>query len=191
MKGLISVTGAIGLTILLGACGNNSSSTSSTDSSTTKNDSTATAQNAQPQTMKSPEQDFVNYAVPANTTEMVWLREGMEKSGNKDIKTHAKMMLKDHQQLDEKVKAFLSTKGTNLTVPAVDTTNAVNINDKKGKDWDKAWVDKMVDDHSNLLDKLKASQKDVKDSSLLALINNTIPTVESHLAMAKTMKSKM
>jgi putative membrane protein len=191
MKGLISVAGAMGLMILLGACGNNNSGTSSTDSSTTKNDSTATAQNVQPQTTKSPEQEFVNYAVPANTTEMIWLREGVEKSGNKDIKNHAKMMLKDHQQLDEKVKAYLTTKGTNLTVPAVDTTNAVNINDKKGKDWDKAWVDKMVDDHSNLLDKLKSSQKDVKDSSLLALINNTIPTVESHLAMTKTMKSKM
>jgi putative membrane protein len=191
MKGLISVAGTIGIMILLGACGNNESTTSSTDSTTAKNDSTTTAQNTQPQSTKSPEQEFVNYAVPANTTEMIWLREGMEKSGNKDIKNHARMMLKDHQQLDEKVKAFLTTKGTNLTVPAVDTTNAVNINDKKGKDWDKAWVDKMVDDHSNLLDKLKSSQKDVKDSSLLALINNTIPTVESHLAMAKTMKSKM
>jgi putative membrane protein len=179
------------LTLLLGACGNNGSNTSSTDSSAAKTDTATTAQNTQAQQMKSPEQDFVNYAVPANTKEMVWLREGIAKSGNSDIKNHAKMMLKDHQQLDEKVKAYLSTKGTNLNVPAVDTTNAVNINDKKGKDWDKAWVDKMVDDHSELLDKLKSSQKDVKDSSLLTLINNTIPTVESHLAMAKTMKSKM
>jgi putative membrane protein len=191
MKGLISVAGSLSLTLLLGACGNNGSNTSSTDSSAAKTDTATTAQNTQAQQMKSPEQDFVNYAVPANTKEMVWLREGIAKSGNSDIKNHAKMMLKDHQQLDEKVKAYLSTKGTNLNVPAVDTTNAVNINDKKGKDWDKAWVDKMVDDHSELLDKLKSSQKDVKDSSLLTLINNTIPTVESHLAMAKTMKSKM
>ena len=191
MKGIISVAGAFSLMMLLGACGGNGSNTNSSDTSAARTDTAATAQAEQPKQTKSPEQEFVNYAVPANTTEMVWLREGMNKSGNKDIKSHAKMMLKDHQQLDEKVKTFLTTKGTYLNVPAVDTTNAVNINDKKGKDWDKAWVDKMVDDHSELLDKLKSSQKDVKDSSLLALINNTIPTVESHLAMAKSMKSKM
>jgi putative membrane protein len=191
MKGLISVAGVFSLMILLGACGNNASNSNSTDSSTAKTDTATTAQNTQPQQTKSPEQDFVNYAVPANTTEIVWLKEGIAKSGSPEIKSHAKMMLKDHQQLDEKVKSYLTTKGTSLTVPPVDTTNAVNINDKKGKDWDKAWVDKMVDDHSHLLDKLKSSQNDVKDSSLLALINNTIPTVESHLAMAKKMKSKM
>jgi putative membrane protein len=191
MKCTVFGAGILGFTMLLSSCGNNNTGTGSTDTTATKTDTAMTSQNTQPQAMKSPEQDFVNYAVPANTTEMVWLREGISKSDNKEIKNHAKMMLKDHEKLDDKVKAYLSTKGTSLTVPTVDTSNAVNINDKKGKDWDKAWVDKMVEDHSGLLDKLKTSQKDVKDSSLLTLINSTIPTVESHLAMAKSMQSKM
>ena len=179
--------GIFGLLMLLGACRGNDGSGTEADSTTAAK--TDTAQTAATPAAPSGEQNFVNYAVPGNTKEIIWLKAGVDK-GNKDIKSHAKMMLKDHQHLDTKVKDYLSTKGTGLSVPSVDTANVVTINDKKGKDWDKAWVDKMVEDHSDLLDKLQNSQKDVKDTSLLSLINNTIPVVQSHLAMAKAMQSK-
>jgi putative membrane protein len=180
--------------LMMVACGgsNSAGSTENSDSSsaTAKTDTMQVA--PQPQAGNpSPEQSFINYAVPGNTLEIVWLKAGMTKTANKDIKSHAKMMLKDHEQLDTKVKNYLTKNGSTLNVPAVDTTNAITINDKMGKDWDKAWVDKMVEDHSGLLDRLKNSQKDVKDTALLTLINNTIPVVESHLAMAKSMQVKM
>ena len=76
-------------------------------------------------------------------------------------------------------------------MPALDTANTVTINDKTGKDWDKAWADKMVDDHTALLDKLKKAKADVKDSALSKLITNTIPVVESHLAMSKKIQDKL
>ena len=60
-----------------------------------------------------------------------------------------------------------------------------------GNDWNKAWTDKMVDDHAGLLDKLKASSITVKDPELLAIINPTIKTVEGHLSMVKMLQGKM
>ena len=196
MKFVCTSASILGALMILGACGgSDSANTQNSDSSnaTTKTDTTQVA--AQPQTSNpgnpSPEQSFVNYAVPGNTLEIVWLRAGMTMTTNKEIKSHAKMMLKDHEQLDTKVKNYISKNGGSLNVPPVDTANTVTINDKTGKDWDKAWVDKMVEDHSGLLDRLKSSQKEVKDSALLTLINNTIPVVESHLAMAKSMQGKM
>src|SRR6185436_16156681 len=116
----------------------------------------------------SPEQDFLNFAVPANAKEIIWLKAGQAK-GSSGIKEHSKMMLADHKKLETTVKNYMSGK-TNLTMPVLDTANTVNINDKTGTDWDKAWADKMVDDHNALLEKLKKAQTDVKDADLNKII---------------------
>lgn len=139
-------------------------------------------------TASSAEQDFINFAIPANTKEILWLKAGLSK-GAGDIKEHSSMMLKDHNKLGETVKGWLS-KHPDIKVPTVDTANTVDINDKTGNDWNKAWVDKMVKDHNSLLEQLKISQSAVKDSSLSKIITSTIPVVESHVSMAKMMEQK-
>jgi putative membrane protein len=171
------------------ACNNSNNGNSTSDSATSKVDS-AKADTTITVSQSKNEQEFVNYAVPGNTKEIIWLEAGIKNGQNKELKNHAKMMLKDHQKLDETVKRYLSYH-SGLAVPAVDTSNVVNITAKKGKEWDKAWADKMVDDHSDLLGKLKQSQSDVKDTALLSIINSTVPVVESHLTMAKNLQTKL
>ncbi|HEY4148522.1 MAG TPA: DUF4142 domain-containing protein [Chitinophagaceae bacterium] len=170
----------------LAACNNNSGGTGGPDSTAS---AMKPADSSSMMAKSSPEQDFINVAVPGNTKEIIWMKAGIAKSASSDLKSHARMMLKDHEKLDATVKNYLSMH-TNIIAPTVDTTNTVTINDKTGKDWDKAWADKMVDDHQELLDKLKKAQKDVTDTALLAIVNNTIPVVESHLAMVKNLKNK-
>jgi len=171
------------------ACGSNGGNSTS-DSTATKTDSARVDSTTTSQARPSGEQDFINYAVPANTKEIIWLQAGIKQGQSKELKNHAKMMLKDHQKLDATVKNYLSSH-SNLSVPTVDTSNVVGLQDKKGKDWDKGWADQMVSDHSDLLTKLKQSQNDVRDTALASLINNTIPVVDSHLQMAKTLQGKL
>lgn len=141
-------------------------------------------------TGSSPEQDFLNFAIPANAKEIIWLNAGLAKGTSKDIKAHAAMMLKDHKKLGATVKEFMSKK-SNYTMPELDTANTVNIDDKTGADWDKAWTNKMVDDHNALLDKLKKAQDDVKDEDLKKIVTTTIPVVESHVTMVKDAQAKL
>ena len=171
----------------------NTTTTTMADSVSTTTNSATTADNSTtmntPTPALSPEQEFINYAVPGNTNEIIWLKAGVQK-GSKEVKDHASMMLKDHEALGTKVKGYLGGH-KDLVMPALDTANAVNINDKMGADWNKAWADKMAEDHTGLLEKLKTSSTTVKDPALLAIINPTIKTVESHLAMAKMLQGKM
>ncbi|MEP6713254.1 MAG: DUF4142 domain-containing protein [Ferruginibacter sp.] len=162
-------------------------SVSTTTNSATTTDNSATMNTPTPAVTA--EQEFINYAVPGNMNEIEWLKAGVQK-GSKEVKDHAAMMLKDHEGLGTKVKAYLDAH-KDLTMPTVDVANAVTINDKMGADWNKAWTDKMVDDHAGLLDKLKASSTTVKDDALLAIINPAIKTVEGHLAMVKMLQGKM
>jgi predicted outer membrane protein len=171
---------------LLSACGGSTNSNNSSDSSATMTNADSTTKASQ----NNGAQDFINYAVPGNTKEIIWLQAGIKDGHSKELKDHAKMMLVDHKKLDSTVSRYLSTH-QNLTAPVVDTANTVDITVKKGVAWDSAWAKKMVEDHSGLLEKLQNSQTVVKDTALLTIINNTIPVVQSHLAMAKSLQTKI
>ena len=134
----------------------------------------------------SAEQDFINYAVPKNTKEIMWLKAGTMK-GNKEIKDHSVMMLKDHNKLAMQIKDWMGN-NTNIMMPALDTANEVNINDKMGNDWNKAWVEKSIADHIEILDHLKSAKTAVTNADLNKIITNIIPVVESHLNMSNMMR---
>jgi len=199
MKFSIRTSAILAAAITIYSCNNaGTDSTNSTDS--TSRDNTKVSADAMHTvgdtshsivsntTASSAEQDFINFAVPANTKEILWLKAGLSK-GAGNIKEHSSMMLKDHNKLDETVKGWLA-KHPDIKIPIVDTANTVDINNKTGNDWNKAWVDKMVKDHNGLLEQLKKSQSAVKDSSLSKIITSTIPVVESHIAMTKMMEQK-
>ena len=133
-----------------------------------------------------PEQDFINYAVPKNTKEIIWLKAGLEK-GDEAIKKQSKRMLKDYTQLGEQIKAWM-IKNPTITIPAMDISSEINIKNKIGKDWNTAWVDKIVSDQRELLSNLKNAQSVVKNSALHQIISKAIPIVETHFATTKKMQ---
>ncbi len=148
-------------------------------------DTSTTGKKTNPSSATSPEQEFINYAVPKNTKEIIWITAGTMK-GDKEIKKHSVMMLKDHNKLAMEIKTWMGNH-TNIMMPALDTANEVNINNKMGNEWNKAWVEKMIADHVEILEKLKSAKTSVADADLNKIISNTIPVVESHLSMSKMM----
>lgn len=133
-----------------------------------------------------PEQDFINYAIQKNIKEIVWLKVGLI-NGDAAIKSHAKMMLKEHAKFNEQIKFWIA-KHSNFALPAIDTIQEIYSKNKKGADFNVAWIEKLINDHKELLSNFKNAQTVVKDSALNKIISNTIPIVEAHLAMAKIMQ---
>jgi len=137
-----------------------------------------------------PEQSFINYMVPKNNNEIIWLKAALTRSLFKELKQQSLIMLKEHDQLAEDIKGYIAKHPT-ISRPKVDASNTVTINNKTGADWDKAWADKMVDDYNEMLDKLQSAKSYIGDSALNKLIINTIPLVASHLSRAKTLQAKL
>lgn len=182
------IAGALTLTACNGD--KDTSTTSTTDSSAANNSDSSTKMAADSSaTTSNAEQDVINYAVPKNATEIAWLMAGIAKGTNKELKEHARMMLADHKKLDGEVSALIAKKG--WTKPTIDTANAVSLTETSGKEWDMAWTDKMIAEHSEIVDRFTKAKGDVKDADLSALLTKTIPVVQSHLDMAKAMKDKI
>ena len=185
---LLLVAGAVSMA----SCGgsNSSSTTTTTDSTTTlKEKVTAVADTVKAAVTPDPNKSFVDDASSANTKEIAWLQAGIDHGTNKEMKAHAKMMMKDHKGLADAMNAYASKKG--IDVPAADTAGIVSINENPGKEWDKEWVDKMVSAHQDAIDKFESAQTKVTDPELKAMIDKTLPTLHSHLDMMKGMQDKM
>ncbi len=135
-----------------------------------------------------PDEDFLKDVSKANAHEILMLQDGIDKGTNKELKAHAKMMLADHKKVDADLKAYAAKK--NFVLPT-DTPDPDDITAAAGKDWDKAWVDEMVDGHDKTINRFEKAQTDVKDDELKTWIMNTLPTLRHHMDMVKGLQDKM
>ena len=56
-----------------------------------------------------------------------------------------------------------------------------DLNKKSGKDFDKAYINLMIDDHKKDVDKFKKGSTDLKDPDLKNFAAETLPVVQMHL----------
>ncbi|MGN6492741.1 MAG: DUF4142 domain-containing protein [Agriterribacter sp.] len=137
--------------------------------------------------------DFLVKAADGGMAEVAAGKLGEQKASNKAVKDFAAMMVTDHTAANEEVKA-LATK-LNITLPAAPSEEhqkkAADLSEKKAKDFDKDFMDMMVADHKKTIDLFKDASDDDINADVKAFISNTIPKLESHLAMADSIQKKM
>jgi putative membrane protein len=196
--------------IIITSCNNSSTpatgSTDSTAQTTTTNTDTTKPAGANAQQMatdastsmkeamaRNPDSSFAVSATLANNEEIKVLQAGIDKGTSKELKAHAKMMLKDHEGLAKKMGSWAAAK--NYTLPMDDNGNSdkdlSDMSGKTGNDWDKAWVDFMYGAHQKAIGLFEGAKNQVKDADLRALITATLPTLHQHLDMIKALQDKM
>ena len=133
---------------------------------------------------------FVVDAANGGMAEVELGKLGQEKASSQKVKDFAKMMVEDHTGVNGEVKALAAKK--NITLPADITQDkkdkAADLSKKTGKDFDKAYMDVMVDEHESTISMFEKKSNDVKDAEVKALIDGTLPKLKSHLDMAKTIR---
>jgi putative membrane protein len=136
---------------------------------------------------------FATTAANGGMAEVALGKLALEKTTNPKIKDFANMMITDHGKANDELKAIAKTK--NITLPdSVDADHQKKMADlrqKSEKDFDKAYVDAMVDGHKKTLDLMKDAAKSCKDADLKAFAAKTAPTVQMHLDAINKIKASM
>ncbi len=128
---------------------------------------------------------FMVKAAAGGMAEVELSQLAQQKATNERVKAFATMMVQDHTKANNELKALAATK--NVTLPAaMDNDHQEDLNDlskKSGADFDKAYVNMMVDDHKKDVDLFDDCTKmDKGDSDVKAWATKTLPTLRSHLA---------
>lgn len=139
--------------------------------------------------MSERDQDFVTDVLEENAKEMAWLRAGMNMGTDAQLKADAQHMMTDHEKMDKDMKAYAAKK--NIDLSNLDTTVTVDLNESKGNDWDEEWADEMEDKHEALVKKFEKAENKVHDAELKTMITSTLPTLRSHLDMARKLDDKL
>lgn len=133
---------------------------------------------------------FATDAANGGMAEVALGKLALTKTTNPSVKDFATMMVSDHGKANEKLATIAKAK--NITLPAdVDADHQKKMDDLSklnGKDFDKAYVDAMVDGHQKTLDLMKGEAKDGKDADLKAFATETAPIVQAHLDAIKKIK---
>jgi putative membrane protein len=116
-----------------------------------------------------------------------------QKAKSQGVKDFGKMMVDDHTKINDNLKDIASKK--NIDLPASITPDQKKdvdkLSKKSGADFDKAYVDMMVDDHKKDINAFKKAQGNVSDNDIKNFITNSLQILQKHLDKIQAIKSKM
>ncbi|MEO6520798.1 MAG: DUF4142 domain-containing protein [Mucilaginibacter sp.] len=164
-------------------CGGHKDAKETADSLNKTKDTTTNAMNTGGIAVTNDDAKFATTAADGGMAEVALGKLALSKTSNASIKEFATMMVADHGKANDELMAIAKAK--NITLPAaVDSTHQKKMDEltkMNGKDFDKAYVDAMVDGHKKTLDLMNDEAKDGKDAELKAFAAKTAPVVQTHL----------
>lgn len=143
--------------------------------------------------------EIAHIVVTANTIDIEAGNLAKKKSENKEVKDFAALMVNDHtgvnKQATDLAKKLKVTPKDNQTSKALMTQakgHMKTLNDLKGKEFDKHYINHEVAYHQAVLEAIdKTLIPNAKNEELKALIVKVRPAFEAHLDHAKQVQSKV
>lgn len=152
----------------------------------------ATSVNKVVQPVQKDASDFAVAAANGGMMEVELGKVAQEKGVSKRVKDFGAMMVKDHSEANDNLKLIASR--LNITLPdsvSDDSRKEIDkLKMKKGKDFDKAYVDMMLDDHKKDIAEFRKCADNCSDSSIKSFASTTLPTLEKHLDSVQSISGK-
>lgn len=188
MKLLFSGFCLVASLFIIQACNSNSETSSSHEDAV----DSAKSVNKVVQPVQKDASDFAVAAANGGMMEVELGKVAQEKGVNPRVKDFGAMMVKDHSAANEKLKTVAEM--LNITLPdsvSDDTRKEIDkLKKKKGRDFDKAYVDMMLDDHKKDIAEFRKCADNCSDSSIKSFASTTLPTLEKHLDSIQAIAGK-
>lgn len=135
---------------------------------------------------------FWESAARGGMAEVAFSNLALSKSQNADVRNFAQMMITDHTKAGNGLKELAAKKKVVLPTQLGDHQGMLeDLNRLSGADFDKEYVETMVDDHEDTVELFKSEAENSKDAELKAFAAKTLPTLQNHLRMIRDIQSRM
>ncbi len=172
-----------GAALAFQSCNHAKDAKDTADSLNKTKDTTSNAMNTGGIAVNSDDAKFATAAANGGMAEVALGKLALTKTTNASIKDFANMMVTDHSKANDELMAIAKTK--NITLPTEPDSAHIKkmdeLSKKNGADFDKAYVDAMIDGHKKTLDLMNGEAKNGSDTTLKAFAAKTAPIVQSHL----------
>lgn len=131
-------------------------------------------------------------AAHSGLMEIAMAQHALKQAQSAEVRKVAQTILDDHKQMNTDLKALAAKK--NITLPEAlpkKEQDDIDKNDKKGKEYDKSYLDDVIKMHEKDIDEIKDAAEDSKDGDVKKLFGDAIPKLQRHLDMAKAAREKI
>lgn len=143
--------------------------------------------------------EIASIAVTANQIDVDYGNLALKKTSNDEVKRFAQTMINDHtaviKQATELAQKLNVTPKDNATTQSLlkDSKEMMKkLESKKGKDFDKAYIDNEVAYHESVINTVKTVLiPQTTNAELKDLFQSIMPALEHHLEMAKRAQSNL
>jgi putative membrane protein len=186
----VSLGAAVLAMISIGALAQTTDQGSKTSSSSRSNQ---TMSKASPQMqLTAGDRTFIKKAAEGGLAEVELGRLAAEKGHSDEVKKFGQRMVDDHSKANDQLKQLASSKGVNVPsdLDAKDKATKDRLSKLSGAQFDRAYMNDMVRDHSKDVAEFRHESKMAKDSDVKNFASQTLPTLEDHLKEARTIAPK-
>lgn len=136
--------------------------------------------------------EFLVRAANSGMAEVELAKIAQSKATLSDVKKFAAMLEKDHSGANSQVKAFAAQR--NVTLPdsiSADKRDMItDVEKRKGKDFDKEYIDRMIKSHNDGIDLFENARSNATDVDIKNFADKTLPTLRMHLDSAKAIRQR-
>jgi putative membrane protein len=181
---LLSLTAAV--PVVAGAAGATDNTSSSTSA---KNSTMMQAKND----LSSSDKKFVEKAAEGGVAEVEMGKLAAQKSQNPEVKQFGERMVKDHAAANDKLMKLASDKGVaaKSEMDSSEKREYDKLSKLSGAQFDQEYIKKMVSDHEKDVKEFQSEAKSAKDPDVKSFAENTLPTLEEHLKLAKSAEASV
>jgi putative membrane protein len=137
--------------------------------------------------------DFLVEAANGGMMEVQLGQLAQTKSSERQVKDFGALMARDHGEGGEKLKTLAVSK--NITLPdsisAGQQKEKEKLQKKKGKEFDRAYINMMVNDHKKDIREFEKTANNATNSDIKAFARNSLPMLYMHLDSAKNIQKRM
>lgn len=181
------------LTFAVGCGGADSTETTNSDSTTTISKTTDTSTDASSSnsqvigsgtdTSMAEDREFVMEAASGGLMEVALGKLAATNAASAQVKEFGRMMVADHTKANAELKAVAAKKDITISASPIEKhqKHIDELKGKKGADFDKAYVELMVDDHKEDIDHFEDETTEGKDADVKAFASKTLPVLKKHL----------
>lgn len=139
------------------------------------------------------DKEFVAKAGMGGMAEVQMGTLALQKAQSADVKAFGQRMVTDHSAANNELSQLATAKG--LALPAeldAEHKGALDhLSSLNGAEFDKAYMEHMVEDHEKDTAEFEKASISAGDSDLKVWAGKTLPTLQQHLQLAKDVSAKL
>lgn len=139
-----------------------------------------------------PDATFYRHAAEGGISEVQLANLALKKSQDPAVKEFAARMVKDHSKANDELRSVAASKNMKLPTKAsvAEMATKAKLEVLSGSSFDKSYVKAMVKDHEEDVAEFKKEAASGQDADAKAFATTTLPTLQEHLAMIRSIADK-